>query len=766
MFKRSVIAATVALSIGLVGCNFNSSSNSDEGKDLEPKLDLVQYVDPMIGTGGLANTYPGATVPHGMVQLSPNNGIGGWDYISGYSYHDDRLVGFSHTQLSGTGAGDLNDILVMPFNSRSDEMRGDREASHFSHDNEQAGAGFYRVMLDDYGIDAELTTTNRVGFHRYTFPQDKASKVVLNLGYALNWDSPTDTVIRVVDETTLEGYRYSTGWAADQREHFVIKFSRPITGFELKDDAADQVVSGDEVQSTHTRGYFSFDTSKQENELLVKVALSSVDIAGAYKNLEQELSGWDFDQAQLAASQAWEDELEKVRVTSDDETKKRIFYTAIYHSYLGPTLLSDVDGRYKGADHQIQKAEGFDRYDTFSLWDTYRATHPFFTLVEPDRVNDMVKSMLAHYQETGLLPVWSMKGNETNMMLGYHAVPVIVDAWLKGINGFDPQLALEAMKASAASDKSEIVAYRTHGYVPYSEGEGGDGWAASRAMEYSYDDWAISQMANSLGKESDFQHFIKQAKNWQNQYDVSRDWVVPRLANGEFISDFDPERYDAGFAESNAWQYFWHVQHDIAGLVDKMGQEAFIQRLDDLFETTPDPEQELPIFSTGMVGQYVQGNEPDHHAPYLFNYVGQPWKTQKWLSEIVDVCYSDKPEGICGNDDYGQMSSWYVFTAMGFYPVNPADQRYVIGRPMFPEVALDLPNGNTFTVSAANVSDQNIYIQSVMLNGVSLERSWISHDEIINGGELAFVMGNTPNRSWASTPDAFPPSWIAEGLKK
>ncbi|MGF1735249.1 GH92 family glycosyl hydrolase [Photobacterium satsumensis] len=760
MFKRSLLALAIGVSIGLVGCN--SDNNTDDGKEL-PKADLVKYVDPMIGTGGLANTYPGATVPHGMVQLSPNNGTGGWDYISGYHYHDDRLVGFSHTQLSGTGAGDLNDILLMPFNSRSDEMRGSSEASHFSHDNETAEAGFYKVMLDDYGIEAELTTTNRVGFHRYTFPKDADSKVVVNLGYALNWDSPTDTVIKVVDETTLEGYRYSTGWAADQREHFVIKFSKPMIGFELKDDETGLVVGGNEVQSTKTRGYFSFDTSADETEVLVKVALSSVDVAGAYKNLDAELKDWDFDGTRQAARDSWQRELEKIEVNGDDETKKRIFYTAIYHSYLGPTLHSDVDGRYKGADHQIQRAYGFDRYDTFSLWDTYRATHPFQTLVEPDRVSDMVNSMLAHYEETGLLPVWSMKGNETNMMLGYHAVPVIADAWLKGIEGFDPKLALEAMKASAASDRSEIVAYREKGYVPYSEEEGGDGWAASRALEYSYDDWAIAQMAQSLGKESDFQHFIRQAKNWKNQYDTSRDWFVPRLENGDFISDFDPERYEAGFAESNAWQYFWHVQHDIAGLVDQMGQEAFIQRLDDLFETTPDPEQELPIFSTGMVGQYVQGNEPDHHAPYLFNYVGQPWKTQKWLKEVVDVCYTDKPEGICGNDDYGQMSSWYVFTAMGFYPVNPADQRYVIGSPLFPEVSLNLPNGKTFTVKAEQVSDQNIYIQSATLNGSSLDRSWISHGEITQGGELVFEMGNEPNYSWASTPDAFPPSWTAEG---
>ncbi|WP_028863248.1 GH92 family glycosyl hydrolase [Psychromonas aquimarina] len=761
MFKRSLTATAVAvaLSFALAGCDDESTDTSVP----EPSLDLVQYVDPLIGTGGLANTYPGATVPHGMVQLSPNNGSGGWDYISGYSYHDDRLVGFSHTQLSGTGAGDLNDILLMPFNSRSDQKRGDQEASYFSHDNEQAQAGFYSVLLDDYGIEAELTTTSRVGFHRYTFPQDTDSKVVLNLGYALNWDSPTDTVIRVVDETTIEGYRYSTGWAADQREHFVIKFSKPMTGFELRDDLNDQIENGSEVQSSHTRGYFSFDSSEAETEVLVKVALSSADIEGAYKNLEHELPGWDFDQTRTAASQAWQDELQKVRVSSDDETKKRIFYTAVYHSYLGPTLHSDVDGRYKGADHQVQQAQGFDRYDTFSLWDTYRATHPLQTLLEPERVSDMVNSMLAHYQETGLLPVWSFKGNETNMMLGYHSVPVIVDAWLKGIDGFDPQLALQAMKDSADSPREEIVLYRENGYVPYSEEEGGDGWAASRAMEYSYDDWGIAQMAKSLGDQAGYEHFSKQAKNWENQYDDSRGWFVPRLENGQFIADFDPERYEAGFAESNGWQYFWHVQHDTAGVIDKLGQEAYIQRLDDLFETTPDPEQELPIFSTGMVGQYVQGNEPDHHAPYLFNYVGQPWKTQKWLKEIVDVCYTDQPEGICGNDDYGQMSSWYVFSAMGFYPVNPADQRYIIGSPIFPKVELNQPNGNTFTITAENISEQNIYIQSVSLNDISLDRSWISHDEITQGGTLSFVMGDTPNQSWASTPEAFPPSWTAEG---
>ena len=804
MFKRSLMACAVALAMGVItGCNDDDNSNSVIVPPTTVASDLVEYVDPLIGTGGLGNTYPGATVPHGMIQLSPNNGTGGWDYIGGYAYKDDQLVGFSHKQLSGTGAGDLNDILVMPINSRSAHKRGSiREATYFSHDREDAQAGYYTVMLDNYGIKAELTTTDRVGIHRYTLPQDGKTQIVLNIGHTFNWDSPTAAQIKVVDEYTVEGYRYSDGWAKQQREHFVMKFSQPIIGHVIKNDS-DGLDQQTEAEAQLLRAYFEFDTQKTATELVVKVALSSVDVAGAYKNLEAEAQGWDFDEYQVAAQTRWQNYLEKIKIEGGDE-QKRIFYTAMYHNAVGVLAHSDVDGRYNQVSHNGQNhvteiattdkngdgTPDFTRYDTFSLWDTYRASHPLYTIIEPERVNDMVKSMMAQYDATGMLPVWSMQGSETDMMFGYHAVPVMADAYLKGLTDVDPELMLKAMKDTANSNHPKIAQYRELGYVPFNpdilgddtDGEenrsraqprqGGDHWDNSRSLEYSYDDWAIAQMAKALGKTEDLDHFRSQSKNWTKQYDPATKWMSPRLADGSFYQNFDVNHYDTGFSESNAWQYMFHVQHDMESLLSRMGHVDFIQRLDDMFETPLTDEQKdpnsihkLPIFSTGMVGQYVQGNEPAHHVAYLYNYAGEPWKSQQRVKQATDVCYTDLPSGICGNDDYGQMSAWYVFSALGFYPVNPAEQRYVIGTPMVEKAEIAVRDGKTFTVEARNVSDTNFYIQSATLNGQPFDRTYITHDEIMNGGELVFEMGSEPNYNWGVGEGSAPPSFTTEALE-
>ncbi len=800
-FKRSALSSAVLIGIiALAGCN---NDDDDDYVVVPPPVEdvtsLVQYVDPLIGTGGLGNTYPGATVPHGMIQLSPNNGTGGWDYIGGYAYKDDQLVGFSHKQLSGTGAGDLNDILVMPINSRSNHKRGSiREATYFSHQREDAQAGYYSVMLDNYGIKAELTTTDRVGIHRYTLPKDGKTQIVFNIANTLNWDAPTAAQIRVVDEYTVEGYRHSDGWAKQQREHFVMKFSQPIVSHIIKNDS-DKVDVQDEAEAKLLRAYFQFDTSIETTELVVKVALSSVDIEGAYKNLAAEAQGWNFDEYRVAAQDRWQDYLEKIKIEAD-ETQKRIFYTSMYHNAVGVLVHSDVDGRYNQVAHgnaQIATTDkngdgnpDFTRYDTFSLWDTYRAAHPLYTIIEPERVNDMVKSMMAHYDATDMLPVWSMQGSETDMMFGYHAVPVMVDAYLKGLTDADPELMLQAMKDTANNGHPKIAKYRELGYVPFNPDilgddtdgdgnrsrvqsrQGGDHWDNSRSLEYSYDDWAIAQMAKALGKTTDVDHFRSQAKNWTKQYDPATKWMSPRLENGSFYQNFDVFHYDTGFSESNAWQYMFHVQHDMESLVSRMGHVDFIQRLDDLFQTPltaeqtdPDSTHKLPIFSTGMVGQYVQGNEPGHHVPYLYNYAGEPWKTQKWVKAATDVCYTDLPSGICGNDDYGQMSAWYVFSSLGFYPVNPAEQRYVIGTPMVEKAEIAVNDGETFTVKANNVSDTNFYIQSATLNSQPFNRTYITHNEIMDGGELVFEMGAEPNYSWGVDTDSVPPSFTTEALE-
>ena len=712
-------------------------------KSEKEQLKLTNFVNTFIGTDGPGNTYPGATIPFGMVQLSPDIGIPGWDRIAGYYYQDSIITGFSHMHLTGTGAGDLYDILVMPTNSKfSKKIKENnfKPFSRFSHEKEFASPGYYSVDLLDFDIKAELTATARTGIHRYTFPKDTLTKITIDLGYAINWDRPTDTYLNVVDDTTIEGYRKSTGWAKDQRVYFVMKLSKPFKSFELFQN--DTLVQSS-AQATNTKIVLNYSTSEQE-QIVLKTGLSTTDLNGARKSLEVEAPHFDFEKYKQQADEIWEKELGKIKIESTDNNKT-IFYTMLYQSMLAPTLLSDLNGKYKGANDTIMHADGFDRYDTFSLWDTYRAAHPLYTILHPARVSDMINSLLAHYNETGLLPVWSMQGNETNMMIGYHAVPVIVDAYFKGIEKFDINLAYEACVKSATDTTREIDIYDALGYIPVDEKH--ENWSVSKTLEYAYDDWCIAQFANDLGKIKDYEYFLKRSENWRHMYDSVSTFMRPKFKNGNFISEFIPKEYSPYFCESNAWQYFWSVPQNIEGLIKAVGNnDLFEMKLDTMFTLNPLPEDKLPIFSTGMIGQYAHGNEPSHHVAYLYNYINKPWKTQELVREILETQYKNSPDGHCGNEDCGQMSSWYIFSALGFYPVNPAQGIYAFGSPLVDKAILELENGKQFQIDVLHNSKENKFIQNIILNGEKIERNYLTHQEIMSGGKIVFSMGNKPNK--------------------
>ena len=707
------------------------------------KENLSQFVNPFIGTDGPGNTYPGATTPFGMVQLSPDIGIPGWDRIAGYYYQDTIISGFSHTHLTGTGAGDLYDILVMPSNSKSSKRikeNGFRPYSTFSHDKEMASPGYYTVDLLDYGIKAEMTATKRVGIHRYTFPKDDSTKISVDLGYALNWDRPTDTYLEVVNDSLIKGYRMSTGWAKDQRIYFSMHFSKPFNSYSIYKDEQ-EVVSP--VKGVDTKIQLDY-TMDEGEQLIIKTGLSTAGIDGAEQAVAMETPGFNFDFYKGKAAEVWENELSKIKIISNDVGKKSVFYTMMYQSMLAPTLLSDLDGKYKAANDTIGISKGFDRYDTFSLWDTFRAAHPLYTIIQQEKVPDMVQSMLAHYKETGILPVWSMQGNETNMMIGYHAVPVIVDAYFKGFP-FDKELAYKACKASAMVNERQIDVYREKGFIPVDDTH--ENWSVSKTMEYAYDDWCIAMFAKELGYEEDYKEFLGRSKNWKNLYNEKTSWLQPKSTRGSFITPFVPKEYSAYFCESNAWQYYWFVPQDIEGLIAKTGgKERFGQKLDSMFTYAPQAGDKLPIFSTGMIGQYAHGNEPSHHVAYLYNYLDQPSKTQTLVRQILEEQYANAPNGHCGNEDCGQMSSWYIFGALGFYPVNPAQGVYDLGIPLFEEAEVSVGNGKTLRIVQKKFSKENIFVEYVTLNGKTLDRNFITHKEITAGGELVYVMTNDPKK--------------------
>ena len=724
--------AGVMLSLAFESCS-NGAGNGNE--------DLTEFVDPMIGTDFTGNTYPGAQMPFGMVQLSPDNGLPGWDRISGYFYPDSTIAGFSHTHLSGTGAGDLYDISFMPV--RRPLVVGEEPLgvySKFSHKNEEARAGFYRVHLDDYDIDVELTATDRCGVQRYTFPEGECA-VILNLAKAMNWDRTLDSKIELIDSVTVAGYRYSDGWARNQKVYFATRFSKPFASVafenvEIKNEEGDS--------GTGRVATFDYKTTAGE-KLTVVTALSPTGIDGALANLKAEGTSDDFDAYREQARDRWNEELRKITVdlgqiadAAAARERKTVFYTAMYHSMLAPTIYSDANGDYLGADGKVHHADGWTNYSTFSLWDTYRASHPLFTILDPARAGDMAKSLTEFGVELGRLPVWNMWGSETDMMIGYHSAPVIVDAILKGLGGkIDAEKALDVCVATARKgDYRQLDEYMAKGYVA----TGKDGWSMSKTLEYAFDDYCIALLAQKLGHQDIYDEFMKRAANYTNTFNPATGFFEPRDPQGRFEEGFVHEAYVEDICESNAWQYLFSVQHDLPGLMKLMGgKEHFEAKLDSLFSYV-NPDIELPIFSTGMLGQYAHGNEPGHHVAYLYNMTDSRWKAAEKLYEIMEKLYTADPDGICGNDDCGQMSAWYVFSSLGFYPVNPVGGTYEIGVPMFREAVVNTGNGKRFVIKAPALSAENRYVKSVKLNGKPMQGTTITHSEIMDGGEMEFEM--------------------------
>lgn len=708
------------------------------------ETDYTLYVNPFIGTDFTGNTYPGAQAPFGMVQLSPDNGLPGWDRISGYFYPDSTIAGFSHTHLSGTGAGDLYDISFMPVTLPYKEAEAPLGIhSKFSHEDESAYAGYYQVRLKDYNINVELTATERCGIQRYTFPEAQ-SAIFLNLKKAMNWDFTNDSYIEKVDSVTIQGYRFSDGWARDQHIYFRTRFSRPFEKMELDTTA---IIKDSKRIGTAVIARFDFNT-KEGEQILVNTAISGTSMDGAAKNLQAEVPENDFDKYLAETKANWNRQLGKIEVKGDNEDDKVNFYTALYHSMIAPTIYNDVDGTYYGPDKKVHQADGWVNYSTFSLWDTYRAAHPLFTYTEPERVNDMIKSFIAFYEQNDRLPVWNFYGSETDMMIGYHAVPVIADAYLKGIGDFDAEKALNACVATANLDSYRgIGLYKELGYIPYNVTDhyNAENWSLSKTLEYAFDDYCIAEMAKKMGKQDIADTFYKRSRNYRNLYNPETSFMQPRDDKGHFIKGFKADDYTPHICESNGWQYFWSVQHDIDGLIDLAGgKNRFAEKLDSMFTYHPAADAELPLFSTGMIGQYAHGNEPSHHVIYLFNSIGFNERTQYYVAKVMNELYKNEPAGLCGNEDCGQMSAWYVFSAMGFYPVNPVSGKYEIGTPLFPEMQLHLANSKTFTVLAPNVNKKNIYIQSTKVNGHPYDKTYITHEQIMSGATVEFEMGSTP----------------------
>ncbi len=726
---QKLIVPSLALLCALCFYNCKNSESSETHS-------LLSYVDPFIGTADHGHVYPGATVPFGMVQLSPDNGTAGWDWCSGYNWEDSLIVGFSHTHLSGTGIGDLLDISIMPANEPIDfrtqvPPRESTYAASFNHSNETASPGYYSVNLDN-GIAVELTAGERFGFHKYSFPNTGLNTILLDLGFAINWDRPTKTHLDIIDNTHVSGYRHSTGWAKDQRVYFAMEFSHP---FDSKVIIADSTTNKEtkQIDGLKLRSQFQF----KEKEVMLKVALSTASKQGAEKALA-EASGWDFKAIKTKAENVWENELKKIEVSSDDEALLRTFYTALYRTCLAPTIMEDAEGNYKGAGGQIQSSDKFKRYGLFSLWDTFRACNPLHTITQRDKVKDFIASMIAHYDEYGLLPVWDLLANETNTMTGYHAIPVIVDAYMKGHRGYDVEKAFQAMKKSSMQNIRGTDLLRKHTYIPHDKA----GQSVTRTLEYAFDDWCIAQMAKALNKEDDYIEYTKRSNYYKNLFDAETGFMRAKLADGSWKSPFDPQYsshdFDiAEYTEGNAWQHSWFVPHAVEELIALHGgDESFVNKLDGLF--TADSEIKGDFASadiSGLIGQYAHGNEPSHHIAYMYNYANRYDKTQDRVREILTTQYNDTAHGLCGNEDCGQMSAWYVFSAMGMYPMNPASGKYDLGLCMFDEVKINLDNGNSFIIqSETNGENAN----QISLNGQPVEDKWITHEELLKGGTLKF----------------------------
>lgn len=718
------------------------------------KKSITSYVNPFIGTAAHGHTSPSASVPFGFVKVGPDTYNEGWDWCSGYHYSDSSIMGFSHTHLSGTGRGELLDILVMPttgpikFEPGSRDNPDEGYRSRFSHKNEVAKAGYYSVLLHDYNIKAEMTATLRAGFHRYTFQNNEPANLLIDLAHSFKTDSILNGYVKIINGTLIVGSHRSKGWGEGDEKYwtnhevfFAARLSRPLKKAVI---FADGKIYSDikEMTGKAVKINLVLDAGNRD-PLLVKVGISGTDIDGAIKNVDSEIPGWNFDQVVASAETEWEKVLSVLQVEDDNAERKETFYTALYHSCLAPYTYSDVDGRYKGFDGKIHQTQGFTNYTGLSLWDTFRAANPLYTLISPKVANDIIRSMLAQYDEYGLLPIWPLCNSETNCMIGYHSIPVIVDAYMKGIRDYDVEKAFEAMKKSAMQNDFDIQHLQKYNYIPR---DLAPTISVARTLEYAYDDWCIAEMAKALGKTEDYRYFSKRADAFKNLFDTSVGFMRGKDSKGIFRTDFDPwnaVNATSDFIEGNSWQYTWFVPHNIPALIEGMGgKEHFIQRLDSLFSVSSHLDENTPSDVSGLIGQYAHGNEPSHHVAYLFNYGDEPWKTQERVRQILTTLYSNKPDGLCGNEDMGQMSAWYVYSAMGFYPVNPADGKYVFGTPLFKKVTISVSGGKTFTVEAKNLSGKNIYIQKVLLNGKELEYGFINHRQIMDGGILEFEMGS------------------------
>jgi predicted alpha-1,2-mannosidase len=726
MKKQVLFVSLIIISLFIAFKSFSQSNHT-------------QYVNTFIGTGGHGHTYPGASMPFGMVQLSPDTRIEGWDGCSGYHYSENTIYGFSHTHLSGTGCSDYGDILFMPVIGKP-ELRNYAWKSSFDHASETSHPGYYGVNLRS-GIHAELTVTPRTGYHQYTYPSGSEPGIVIDLKHR---DEVIDSYIRQVNDSTIEGFRRSKAWAADQYLYFVAVFSQPIQQMQISIDEKPVTIIN-KAKGRSIKSLVTFKTS-EPNQIRVKVGISAVSCKGTLNNLVHENPGFTFDQVVKKADQAWENELGKLDAKGGTKEQKIIFYTSLYHAMLSPNLYMDIDGSYRGRDLKIHQAAGFDYYTVFSLWDTYRSTHPLFTLIEQKRTIDFIKTFITQFEQGGALPVWELSGNETGCMIGYHSVSVIADAYIKGIKGFDTIRALQAMMHSAELNHLGLEQYKKTGYISLEN----ESESVSKTLEYAYDDWCIAQMAKKMGKEDVYKTYIERAQSYKNLFDPSTCFLNARI-NGGWFQPFNPTEVNYNYTEANAWQYTFTVTQDISGYISLLGgKEKLFEKLDQLFSTESQTTGREQDDISGLIGQYAHGNEPSHHMAYLYCFAGQPWKTQELVHKIMNELYSSKPDGLCGNEDCGQMSSWYVMSALGFYPVTPGNENYIIGTPLFDSLSVQLENGNKFNIYAKNLNSKNYFIQSASLNGAPLTRCWINQKEITEGGELQFIMGPKENTNWGS----------------
>lgn len=737
MNKKSLLFVPV-LSLCLASCG-----SSQKGQEME---DLTQFVDPRIGTGGHGHVFYGANVPYGFIQLGPTSIPQSWDWVSGYHVSDSTVIGFPHTHLSGTGIGDLHDINVMPVVGEVTYSRGDASSyetglwSYSDRSKEVVTPGYYRTHLSRYNVDVELTATKRVGFHKYTFLGNESPAIVFDMVNGGCWDKTTEAVIRVVNDSTVSGYRYSKGWADDQRVFFRAEFSRKFDNVEFI--VNDSVKEGNMAKGAQLFARVNFAAGNQE-PVYMKVALSPTSEEGAQLNMQTELSGWDFEKTIADAKAAWNKELNKVKVYTTDEASKKIFYTSLYHTLFAPSEFCDVNGDYYGADKQMHKGKGFVNYTTFSLWDTYRAAQPLMTILHPEKMSDVINTMLHIHQQQGKLPVWHLMGCETNCMVGNPGVPVVADAILKDIKGFDTELAFKALKESSMLPERGMEHRIEYGFIPADKMTE----AIAYDMEYAIADWAVAQAAQKLGKQEDYEYFLKRSKSYKNYFDASTGFMRGKMLDGSWRTPFSPyasSHRDDDYCEGNAWQYTWLVPHDVEGLVECFGsKEAFVNKLDSLFLANGDMGEASSPDISGLIGQYAHGNEPSHHTVYLYTLVGQPWKTADRIKEILHTMYTDQPDGLSGNEDVGQMSAWYILSSFGFYQVEPAGGKFVFGYPNFDKVEITVPAGK-FVIERENKGQQNNYIQGIVLNGTEYKKPWIEYADIMKGGELKFLMGDEP----------------------